>query len=316
MDEVHHVASQHAVAGEPEPGGDPREQPLGVDGLEIVLILALVGHGGDDADTHSHAHIGLENIGIARGEHDAGFELLVGEGALEGRLPGQTEHVGHQRVGRKCCQVQRFDAPAERMLPGHQNDPVPVIDRQQREVGEHALGAACDGEIHLLVGYQFGNLLGGPLVQLQVHARIAASKCLDDLRQNVPRLCVSGGDGKRAFLLRGEIAGETGDVVHLAQDLAGPFDDLMPGRRDRSEALALAREQLHAELGLQLFQLLADPGLAGIQALRSGRDVQSTVGDSNQILELFQGHRSSMQMSAWYRDSKANRKIKHLPVIS
>ena len=75
----------------------------------------------------------------------------------------------------------------------------------------------------------------------------------------------------------------------------------------RGKALALAGKELHAELGLQLLQLLADPRLAGVEAFRSGIDVQSAVGDPDQVLELFQGHKDSIQMSASGRDSMPNR---------
>jgi hypothetical protein len=99
---------------------------------------------------------------------------------------------------------------------------------------------------------------------------------------------VRGRDRQRTVLLGGEIAGEAADVLHFAQDLAGARDHFAARRRDRGEALALARKQLHAELGFELLELLGNARLAGIQPLGSRRDVQATVDDSNQILQLFQ----------------------------
>ena len=56
------------------------------------------------------------------------------------------------------------------------------------------------------------------------------------------------------------------------------------------EALALAREQLHAELGFELLQLLADAGLARVEPLGRRRDVQAAVRDAYEIFELFERH--------------------------
>src|SRR5690606_29784141 len=60
------------------------------------------------------------------------------------------------------------------------------------------------------------------------------------------------------------------------------------------EALALAGEELHAELGLELLQLLADARLARIQPFRGSGDVQPAVDDADQILELLQRQRDSL----------------------
>src|SRR6185503_4051803 len=70
----------------------------------------------------------------------------------------------------------------------------------------------------------------------------------------------------------------------------GSRDDLASGRRDRRQTLALAREELHSELGLELLQLLADPRLAREQTVGRRRDVQAAVGDTHEVLELLECH--------------------------
>jgi hypothetical protein len=67
-------------------------------------------------------------------------------------------------------------------------------------------------------------------------------------------------------------------------------DDLAARGRDRGQALALAREELHPELGFELLQLLTDTGLARVKALGRRGDVQAAIGDSDEVLQLFQRH--------------------------
>jgi len=127
-------------------------------------------------------------------------------------------------------------------------------------------------------------------VQLEVHFRIAGAEGADHLREHVARLRVGRRDRQRAFLLGREIAGEARDVVRFAQNLARPRDNFAAGRGDRGQALALAREQLHAELRLELLQLLADTGLARVETLGGRGDVEPAIDDADQVLELLQSH--------------------------
>ena len=62
------------------------------------------------------------------------------------------------------------------------------------------------------------------------------------------------------------LLGNALDVIHLGHDLAGQIDDLLACRGDFGELLACAHEYLHAELVFDLADLLADPGLRGVQA--------------------------------------------------
>ena len=133
-------------------------------------------------------------------------------------------------------------------------------------------------------------------MQLEIDARIALAERADHLGQHVSRLGVRRGDRQRTVELGGEVAREARDVADLAQDLARACDYLAARGRDGGEALALAREQLHAELRLELLELLADAGLARIEPLGGGRDVEPAVRNAYEILELFERHAPPAQM--------------------
>ena len=61
------------------------------------------------------------------------------------------------------------------------------------------------------------------------------------------------------------------------------IDDPFARRRDARERAALAQKDRKAELILQLFELLAHPGLRGVQPLRRRRDVQVVLDDRCEV---------------------------------
>ena len=115
-------------------------------------------------------------------------------------------------------------------------------------------------------------------------------KLANDGRQHVAGLGMRGRDRQGAVFLRHQFTAEAADVVDVAGDLAGVFDNAAAGRRQCLQGLALAGKQLHADFLLELAQLLADARLAGKQAFGGGRDVEPVVNDAQQVLELLQGH--------------------------
>jgi len=155
---------------------------------------------------------------------------------------------------------------------------------------KQVLRTGCDREIDLVRADQLGNLFGRALMQIEIDPGINLAEGANNLGQDIAGLRVSRRDRKRAFLLGRQVAREASDVVDLTQNLPGTRDDVAAGRCDRREALALAREKLDAELGLELLQLLADPGLARIKPLGGRRDVQARVDDTDELLELFECH--------------------------
>ena len=176
------------------------------------------------------------------------------------------------------------------MRIGHQDDPVPTEAGQQHESRKELAGTGGNGEVHAVGSYQFGQLFGGALVQLEVDFWVAFAEFPNDVRQHVARLGVGRRNGQGAFLFARQVAGEAPDILRLPHDAPGAGNHVPPRRGDGGQALPLAREELHAQFLLQQFQLFADPGLARVQALGSGRDIEATVRDGDQVLELLEGH--------------------------
>jgi hypothetical protein len=58
------------------------------------------------------------------------------------------------------------------MVLRHDDLPMPRIDRQQHEVREFVLAAGVDGEINAIERRHLGDLVGGALVQVQLHVGI------------------------------------------------------------------------------------------------------------------------------------------------
>src|SRR5690606_5490190 len=162
--------------------------------------------------------------------------------------PGQREHVRDERVLREGREIEPLALLRERVLLRHERDPVPMEDRQHRELREEVAAAARDREIDLVRADQLRDLLRRALVELEIHLRIALTKAADRLRQHVARLGMRRRDRQRALLLRSEVAREARDILDLTQDLAGASDDLASGGRHGGQALALARVALQTDL--------------------------------------------------------------------
>ena len=94
-------------------------------------------------------------------------------------------------------------------------------------------------------------------------------------------------DRQRAFFFVVIVGRETADVVDFLHDQARALDDLIAGRGDAAQALALARKQLQPEFFFEQLELLADTRLRRVQTLGSRRDVQPVIDNRKQILELL-----------------------------
>ena len=61
------------------------------------------------------------------------------------------------------------------------------------------------------------------------------------------------------------------------------IDDPLARRRDARQGAALAQKDRKAELILELFELLAHPGLRGVQPFRRGGDVEVVFDDRCEV---------------------------------
>jgi hypothetical protein len=127
-------------------------------------------------------------------------------------------------------------------------------------------------------------------LQVDDDCRIAAFQRGNRRRQNEARLRVRRRDRQLAFLVATDVRRDRVHVARLGEDDARAPDHLVAGRGDFVEALALAREQLESELALELFQLFGKTGLGRVDAFGGERDVESGVGNGNEVSELREGH--------------------------
>ena len=66
---------------------------------------------------------------------------------------------------------------------------------------------------------------------------------------------------------------------------------LLPAFVGRTSARPLRSNSWKPELVLELLQLLADPGLRGVQYARRLRDVEIVLGHRHEITQLYEFHR-------------------------
>jgi hypothetical protein len=112
-------------------------------------------------------------------------------------------------------------------------------------------------------------------MQHQAHPWVALLERGDRPRQRVARLRVRGGDRQGALLLVGEFLSGALQVAGFGEDALGDREHGLARLGDRGDALAVAHENLHAELVLEALDLLGDAGLGGMQGLGGGRDAQT-----------------------------------------
>ena len=128
-----------------------------------------------------------------------------------------------------------------------------------------------------------GDLLGRALVQMQLDLRITLAKSADHLGQHVARLRVRRADRERAAAVALLLVGQPLDALDFLEDLQRAIDDALARRRDARERAALAQKDRKAELIFQLFELLAHPGLRGVQPFRRRGDVEVVFDDRCQV---------------------------------
>ena len=86
------------------------------------------------------------------------------------------------------------------------------------------------------------------------------------------------------------IGGESTDIHRLAQQFTRMHKHLRACRREIFKAAALAHEQQKTEFVFQLFELLRQSRLGRMDMLGRRGDVETGVGDRDEIAQLDQGH--------------------------
>jgi len=94
-----------------------------------------------------------------------------------------------------------------------------------------------------------------------MHPGIGRLEPRHHLGQCIPRLRVGGGDGELALVGAGELLRQALDVAQVLQHAVGHLRHFLAGLGQPQQSLAATLEQFHAQLILQVLDVLADPGL-------------------------------------------------------
>ncbi len=100
-----------------------------------------------------------------------------------------------------------------------------------------------------------------------------------------------GRDGKRSGVLALEFGADALEVVEFLQRTPRGCHDHLAAGGQGGQSFALANENRHPELILQLPDLLADAWLRREQGIGGSRDIETMVDNRAQITELLKVHR-------------------------
>src|SRR5262249_54573668 len=100
-----------------------------------------------------------------------------------------------------------------------------------------------------------------------------------------------GRNHQPAAALLGELRGDALQVVGLPQGALRRLDHRVAGAGEAEDAVALAHQQIDAELALEDADLLADRWLRCAERMRGARDAEAFARDATQVAQLLQSHR-------------------------
>ncbi len=176
------------------------------------------------------------------------------------------------------------------MTLGHQHASIPRVAGQRNQTG--IVGKRLGGDTDIDIGALrlFGDLRGIALVQQQADLRITLGESLEHRRQHVAGLRMRSRDGERPGVLAFEFRADPLEIVEFLQRTPRGRDDHLAARGQRGQPLALPNENRHAQLVLELPDLLADARLRGEQGIGSDRYIEAMIDDGAEITELLEIH--------------------------
>jgi hypothetical protein len=201
----------------------------------------------------------------------------------------------------------------QRVAARHHQHMLPLVPRQRDQLLEFVERFGGQAQHRGLVDQPLGDLARIALVQAQLQARKLLTQARQGRRQHVARLRVRGGDREPAAVLTGEFIADAAQIGHLAQDHIDGAQHRVARFGDVAQALAVAREDVHAEFLLQFEDGLGDAGLRGVQGLGGLGQVQAPASGLGHEAELLQVHRSGASSrpcasNCWQTPSRAARK--------
>ncbi len=220
---------------------------------------------GDDANAHLELDIGLDHVGVHRGQHHLGLQAGGGEGFIDVRAPGVADLVGDDRVPGQVMQRELATQFQQRMCWRQHDAVAPAVAGQgdQLLVAGQRLGR--DADVGLARDQHLGHLLRAALVQVQGHARPALAEVAHRVWQRVARLRVGGGDRQPPLLAALQLLARAPEAVGIEQHALDDRQQRLAGAGQAQQTLARAHEQLDAELLLELAHLATDSRLRSVQ---------------------------------------------------
>ncbi len=290
MQQFNRVVAENALAWQHGPGdafGDRRRRRQG----DQVGVLALVHrHLGEQAHAETGAHVGLDQVGIARGHRQLRLQAGFGERAAQRRLRAHRRLVTDQRLRSQLGQRRHDVIAREGVRTLHQHHALPTEQGDGDAAGGRFARGADQGEIGFAAREQFQHLAFRTRQQVHADARIGLFELRDRGRQHEARLRMRGGEDEATVAVAALVGGVGTDVGGFGEQAARMREHLDAGGGDAFEAAALACEQQETEFVLELLELLGQAGLRGVHAFGGLGDVEAGIGDGGEIAELREGH--------------------------
>jgi len=174
-----------------------------------------------------------------------------------------------------------------------------VIGRERRNQGR--LGNGLDGyapvrhgknwkgNVNPSVGEGFDLLTGVKGLEVEDDARVAREEGVEDLRLNAGFGSRAERDREPPDLSVPCLAGGGHGVVGVLENAAHLLEEDAAGFRERDEVSRPVKEA-HAELALEVLDLMGQRGLRDMELLRGSPEVK-LVGDRNEVAQVPQFHR-------------------------
>ncbi|EXI75276.1 MAG: hypothetical protein AW07_01177 [Candidatus Accumulibacter sp. SK-11] len=279
------------AAPQTDAGRVASEEMLRRQRLQAAVALRVVGHAGDDAEAEAEADVGLDDVGVDRGEHHVRLHLRQLEGLVDARATGKGGVVGDQRPARQRRERERF-LVEDRVAVWGDDAMHPLVAGQHHQLRILVEGFGGDGDVGLALQRPLGDLRRVALMQRQPHLRMTVDELLDHRRQCIARLRVGGGDDQAARLATGMFLADATDVLCVAQHAPGHLEDCPARLGDRRQPLATALEDAHSEFVLEQPDLLRDSRLRGVERLGGLGHVEAAALDFDDVTQLLQLHGS------------------------
>ena len=283
------VPAQVGIASDPQISRTGREQVRRIQHRQIAVALRVVGHLRQQADAQPELHVGLDHIRVDGGQRHIQLQTMVGKYAVDHAAAGKRKVVGHNRVTGDFFQRQRRILQ-QGVSKRHDQATVPLIAWQSDQflVVADRLGRQAD--IRLAADHLLGYLGRIALMDAEMHLGECLHEGLDRRREPIARLSMGRGDDQVAGILMTELVAHAADILHLVQHALRHLQDGRARLGHADQALAVALENLQAELFFQQLDLLADAGLGGMQILCRGGYIEPLPGHLSDVAQLVQFH--------------------------